>query len=102
LTPNRHCDYLEVNIMTREMSSSVKRPRISIDVDPEIRCRIRLAAAKRDMIVRQYLLHAIESRLEEDLEDQEIRENILALTSKADPVLAELWDNDKDSAYDHL
>ncbi|OGL50933.1 MAG: hypothetical protein A3H37_03770 [Candidatus Schekmanbacteria bacterium RIFCSPLOWO2_02_FULL_38_14] len=88
--------------MAKEMSSSVKRPRISVDVDQEIRRRIRLAAAKRDMSVRQYLLHAIESRLEEDLEEHEVRENILALTSKADPVLAELWDNDKDSAYDRL
>ncbi len=27
---------------------------------------------------------------------------ILALTAQADPVLAELWDNEKDAAYDYL
>ncbi len=29
-------------------------------------------------------------------------EELLALTAQADPVLAELWDNEKDSAYDRL
>ena len=82
--------------MAREIGVSVKRPRISIDVDTTIRRRIRLAAATRDMTVRQYILYAIESRLEEDLADLEIRENILALTSASDPVLAELWNNEKD------
>ena len=30
------------------------------------------------------------------------RVNILSLTAKDDPVLAELWDNDQDSVYDQL
>jgi hypothetical protein len=29
-------------------------------------------------------------------------EGLLALTAQADPVLAELWDNEKDAAYDQL
>ena len=29
-------------------------------------------------------------------------ENILSLTARADPVLAELWDNHKDAAYDRI
>mgnify|MGYP001144913218 CR=1 FL=1 len=29
-------------------------------------------------------------------------ENMLALTARADPVLAELWNNDKDAAYDRI
>ena len=28
--------------------------------------------------------------------------NMLALTARADPMLAELWDNDKDAAYDRI
>jgi uncharacterized protein (DUF1778 family) len=82
------------------MESSAKRPRISIDVVPEVRRRLRLAAAKRDLTVRQYVLEAIEERLREDLGDE--REGILTLTAKADPVLAALWDNPRDSGYDHL
>jgi uncharacterized protein (DUF1778 family) len=82
------------------MKSSAKRPRISIDVQPEVRRRLRLAAAKRDVAVREYVLEAIELRLREDLGDG--REEVLALTAKADPVLAELWDNPKDAKYDEL
>ena len=56
--------------MARPMESSAKRPRISIDVLPEVRRRLRLAAAKRDLTVRQYVLGAIEERLREDLGDE--------------------------------
>ena len=86
--------------MGRPMESSPKRPRISVDVLPEVRRRLRLAAAKRDLSVRQYVLEAIEERLREDLGEED--EGMLALTAKADPVLAELWDNRKDSEYDRL
>jgi uncharacterized protein (DUF1778 family) len=82
------------------MESSAKRPRISVDVMPEVRRRLRLAAAKRDLTVRQYVLEAIEERLREDLGEE--GEAVLTLTAKEDPVLAELWDNPKDSQYDRL
>ncbi len=86
--------------MARPMESSAKRPRISIDVVPEVRRRLRLAAAKRNVTVRQYVLEAVEERLREDLGNE--GEGVLALTAKADPVLAELWDNPTDSRYDRL
>lgn len=86
--------------MGRPMESSPKRPRISVDVLPEVRRRLRLAAAKRDLTVREYVLEAIEERLREDLGEED--EGALTLTAKADPVLAELWDNPKDSEYDRL
>ena len=78
----------------------IKRPRISIDVEPEIRRRLRLAAARRDLTVRRYILEAIEERLQEDLGDE--RNAVLGLTAKADPVLADLWDNRRDAEYDRL
>jgi len=82
------------------MNASTKRPRISLDVLPEVRRRLRLAAAKRDTTVRQYVLEAIEERLQEDLGDDGT--GVLALTAKADPVLAELWENPRDAEYDRL
>jgi uncharacterized protein (DUF1778 family) len=85
--------------MPRSMSSSTKRPRISVDVPPMVRRRLRLAAAQRDLSVRQYLLEAIEERLQEDLGEDD---TALALTAKSDPVLAELWDNSKDARYDQI
>ncbi len=86
--------------MARPMVSSAKRPRISIDVQPEIRRRLRLAAAKRDLTVRQYVLEAIEDRLRVDLGDG--AEGKMGLTAKADPTLAEVWDSRRDAEYDRL
>jgi uncharacterized protein (DUF1778 family) len=86
--------------MARQIESSAKRPRISIDVRPELRRRLRVAAAKHDQSVRQYMLEAIEERLREDLASE--TEAMLTLTAKTDPVLAEVWDNKKDAEYDRL
>ena len=86
--------------MARPMESGAKRLRISIDAQPQIRCRLRLAAAKRDLTIRQYALRAIEECLREDLGDDV--EGTGGLTASADPVLAGLWDNRKDAAYDRL
>lgn len=38
-------------------------------------------------------------RSAEEIKDME---NMLALTARVDPTLAELWDNDKDAAYDRI
>lgn len=86
--------------MARLMKRQSKRSRISLDVAPAVRRRIRLAAAKRELSVRQYLLEAVRDRLREDLGDD--GEELVALNAKSDPVLASLWDNDKDAAYDCL
>ncbi|HEV8639130.1 MAG TPA: hypothetical protein VG370_33400 [Chloroflexota bacterium] len=86
--------------MPRTVDPAAKRPRISLDVDPELRRRVRLAAAMRDVTVRRYLLEAIEARLRDDLSEPD--DEAVALTAAADPVLAELWDNDRDAAYDRL
>jgi len=86
--------------MARPMESAAKRPRISIDVQPQIRRRLRLAAAKHDLTIGRYVLQAIEERLREDLGDDD--EGVGGLTASADPVLAELWDNSKDAEYDRL
>jgi hypothetical protein len=86
--------------MARSMGSPAQRPRISVDVPPQVRRRLRLAAAKRDVTVRQYVLDAIEEQLRDDLGvGTEVE---LGLTAKTDPVLAQLWNNPKDSAYDDL
>jgi hypothetical protein len=82
------------------MRSAAKRPRISIDGQPEMRRRLRLAAAKRNPTIQQYVLEAIEERLREDLGHE--TEGILALTANADPVLVEVLGNRRDAEYDRL
>jgi hypothetical protein len=83
------------------MESSRKRPRISIDVQPELWRRLRLAAARCDLTIQQYLREAIEARLREDLGD-DLEPAHMVLTASSDPVLAELWDNPRDAEYDRL
>jgi len=80
--------------------SSPKRPRLSVDVSSSLRRRLRVAAARRDVTVGKYVLTAVERQLQQDLKDES--DAILALTAAADPVLAELWDNPKDAAYERL
>ena len=77
------------------------RARLSIDVPPDARRRLRIAAAHRDQSLRKYVWEAVEARLQEDLPAEPSRE-LVALTARADPVLADLWDNSKDAAYDKL
>ncbi len=48
----------------------------------------------------KFELEAIKEWIRKDLGIDS--EGVLALTAKADPVLAELWDNRKDSEYDRL
>jgi len=79
-----------------------KRTRLTIDVPPEVKRRLRLAAARHDVTMRQYVLGALEERLTQDVPSFTEEEGMLALTAQADAVLAELWDNDKDAAYDRL
>ncbi len=78
-----------------------RRARLSIDV-PKADRRIRLAAAKHDQSIRDYVWQAVEARLRRDLADESAAAELVALTERADPVLADLWDNPRDAAYDDL
>ena len=84
------------------MTTSVKRTRLTIELPAEVKHRLRLVAAQQDVAVRQYVLETIEERLAKDWVELAEQEGLLALTAQADPVLAELWDNEKDAAYDQL
>jgi hypothetical protein len=72
--------------------------RVSVDITPSIRRRLRMAAAGRDMPVGRYALMAMENQLRHDLaEDLDV---LQGLSAEADPLLARLWDNPRDAAYD--
>ena len=83
------------------MADEGRRARLSIDLPADARRRIRVAAARRDQSIRDYVLDAVEARLSEDLARQST-DDLVALTARGDPVLADLWDNPKDAAYDEL
>jgi hypothetical protein len=84
------------------MDTSSKRTRLTVDLPAEIKLRLRLVTARLDVSVRQYVLEALEERLTRDWDELAEQENLLALTARADPVLSELWDNEKDAAYDRI
>ncbi len=75
-----------------------KNYRLSIDVDPEEHRKIKMASALCDESIASYVLKAVREHLQQDWE----RQGLLAMSGDTDPVLVELWNNDKDSAYDRL
>jgi len=83
------------------MANQQGRVRLSIDVPREARRRLHIAAASRDQSVREYVWEAVEARLKRDLANA-TKAGLIALTEHADPVLAKLWKNSKDAAYDKL
>ena len=82
--------------------TQAKRVRLSIDLPLQAHRRIGRAAAKRNLSIRQYVLEAVHQRLKEERDDSADTEQLLVLTAQTDPVLAELWDNSRDAAYDRL
>ncbi|MGI8783319.1 MAG: hypothetical protein ACR2L2_06690 [Acidobacteriota bacterium] len=83
-------------------STQQRRVRLSIDVPREARRRIHSAAAKRDQTIRDYVWEAVEARLKHDLADEVSAADLVNLNERADPVLADLWNNPRDAAYDKL
>jgi hypothetical protein len=47
-------------------------------------------------------VETLEERLARDWTELVAKEGLVALSARTDPVLAELWDNEKDAAYDRL
>ena len=75
-----------------------KHFRLRVDVDPEEHRKIKISAVAHNETIREYVVRAIREQLSYDLE----YDYLLSMTEQADPVLAELWDNEKDSVYDKL
>ena len=78
------------------------RTGLSVDIPTELRHRLRLVTAQRNISVHQYVVETLEERLARDWTELADQEGLVALSARTDPVLAELWDNEKDAAYDRL
>jgi plasmid stability protein len=68
--------------------------RLTLDIDSNLHSQLKVVAAKRGTSMREYCLEAIEAKIAE--------ERLTYLSAAADPVLAELWDNDDDAVYDDM
>jgi len=70
------------------------RARLTIDLERALHERLKVVSARKRTTMREYCVQAVERRLAEEPAEY--------LTSEADPVLAELWDNEDDAVYDNL
>jgi hypothetical protein len=71
-----------------------RRTRLAVDLPADVRRRAKVAAARRDVTLQQYVRGALERQLAEDAPS--------SLHAADDPVLSELWDNDADAVYDDM
>ena len=73
---------------------AAERTRLTLDLDADLHGRLKVITARKGTTMRRYCVKAIERQLAEEPAEY--------LSSRTDPVLAELWDNDEDAAYDEL
>ena len=83
--------------MTR---TGVERERLSIDVFSEEHRKIKVYAALHGQTIREYVLESVRERLRAEAENKEL--STMSMHLDKDPVLKELWDNEKDAEYDRL
>jgi uncharacterized protein (DUF1778 family) len=74
------------------------RRRLSIDLDPEEHQKIKVFATLYSTSIKEYVLTSIRERLNRDSEERQL----LSMTSQITPALQEVWDNNKDDAYNEL
>lgn len=67
---------------------------MAVDLPAELRRRVRIAAARQDLTLQDYVRRALDRQLEEDERD--------ALSAVEDPVLNELWSDPANAVYDGL
>lgn len=80
--------------------AEMTRERLSIDVLPEEHKRIKAYAALHGETIREYVVESVRERLREEAEERKL--SALTMNLNQDPVLKELWDNEKDAAYDKI
>jgi uncharacterized protein (DUF1778 family) len=80
--------------------AEVTRERLSIDVLPEEHKRIKAYAALHGETIREYVVESVRERLRQEAEERGL--SALTMNLNQDPVLKELWNNEKDAAYDKI
>ena len=76
----------------------MERNRLSIDIRPSEHRLIKMYAALHGLTIREYVIESVRERLRRESETKELSD--LTKNLSEDPVLKELWDNEKDAGYD--
>ena len=74
------------------------RDRLSIDIAPEEHRKIKAYAALHGQSIREYVIESIREHLRKEDETRQLS----TLTTQPSSVVQNLWDNDKDAAYDNM
>lgn len=84
------------------MATDTRRGRLTVDLGEELHRRVKVVAAVRGETVRRFCIEAIQAHLKEAAAAPTEAAWPTEMTAAADPVLAQLWDNKQDAAYDRL
>lgn len=75
--------------------SMAEAARLSIDVSPALRTRLKIAAARRGLSLREYCLQAIQERLQQEAEEKSQADRSWAHLSAT--AFARDWSSEADS-----
>lgn len=82
-------------------SSNGERVRLSIDVDPALRREIKIAAASRDLSIRDYVLAILQQAATREDRGESQADGFAAARSSARPFTRD-WESEADQVYDQL
>ncbi len=80
-----------------EAGEKRRRVRLSLEVEPELHRRVKIAATRRDMTIKDYVVGLLEEASEA------YEDGLTAPVSRMSvPAFARDWESEEDSAYDRL
>jgi len=82
-------------------SSNGERVRLSIDVDPALRRKLKIASASRDLSIRDYVLHILQQAITRE-HRQEAQDDLLASLHPSARSFTRDWESEADQVYDQL
>ena len=80
------------------MATTAKRERLTLDLTPEEHRKIKSYAAFQGKTLKEFVMESIKTKMALEAEQEDLN----LLTTKPTEVLMEIWDNDRDAAYDKL
>jgi len=80
------------------MANTAKRERLTIDLTPEEHRRIKSYAAYQGKTLKEFVVESIRTKIALDAE----QEDLSMVTTKPTALMMEIWDNERDAAYDKL
>jgi len=86
---------------TKELQSQPSGP-LALKIPADLQRQLSRAAAHTHVSMNQYVVDSVKQRLGREAPASEDELALAALSAQTDPVLAELWDNEKDAVYEAL